>query len=186
MATYVGGNVSAAVFIGLGKIPRVPSLVTDCSTMGEIDCSNGLGVTIVLKGVVDALREWCWIWCAKASHALLSKVSVADAVKNSCVLSDGTVVEREVLGSVVFDTGTVTCSGDMMIWERCVTVLYLLDTSAMMLELSHSSSMLKVCATSCDAEMATSDEAYVAVGIKWGVYSVASSEWSDVSVGYVM
>lgn len=59
--TYLGWNAPATVFIGLGKIPVVPSLVTDWSTI--------------------ALCMWCVGACA--SHALLPKVSVADAVKNS-------------------------------------------------------------------------------------------------------
>lgn len=50
-----------------------------------------------------------------------------------------------------------------------------------MLELPHPPSILKVGWTSGIADMATADETYVAVGIKCGVYPVASSEWSENS-----
>lgn len=72
------------MFIGLGKIPRVPSLVTDCSTMKESDdppwmLGGGDGMVELDRNV-----KKCKFACgARTSHTLLPKVSGADAVKNS-------------------------------------------------------------------------------------------------------
>lgn len=55
MVTYLGENASAAVFIGLGKISRVPSLVSDWSTVGGMCLvgADAYGETVVVKSYVE-------------------------------------------------------------------------------------------------------------------------------------
>lgn len=63
--------------------------------------------------MIDLLLDECrW-----ASHALLSKVSVADAECNSCLFSVGTWCEVVCVGSMLLDTCTGACMGDILVDE---------------------------------------------------------------------
>lgn len=67
------------------------------------------------------------------------------------MLSAGTEWAVVVLGSFICETCIVTCIVDIFVLECVCTVCNFLDTSTIMLELSPSSSILKVGVPSLDA-----------------------------------